>query len=107
MPSDSRLVEEAQEPSLRGVRRGGRRGNLNSLGNSKNEIAALPLVAPNDEKWYFFNKPTPGAVHSEAVSFLPATSSCQQQVLAFLIFLIIIVGLGSEHSWSDPKVWRF
>ena len=35
------LVEKPREPSLRGVRRGGRRGNLNWLGDIQDEIAAL------------------------------------------------------------------
>ena len=40
---------------MRGVRRGGRRGNLNSLGDVQYEIAALPSVARNDEERSFFN----------------------------------------------------
>ena len=51
------LVEEPREPSLRGVRRGGRRGNLNSLGDIQYEIAALPAVARNDNQRDFINTP--------------------------------------------------
>ena len=37
--------------------RGAGRGNLNSLHDLEFEIAALPLVARNDEMWDFINTP--------------------------------------------------
>ena len=91
------LVEKPRESSLRGVRRGGRRGNLNSLGDIQYEIAALPSVARNDNQRNFVNTPErpghPAPLEKAGVCHLGSRSTVNV-VLPYL------------RCWVISKSWK-